>query len=248
MLKEHFKDKGLDEITVMTLVRFINQRLDSETVRKRVLEDGTAVSCKRSPTTVNKEVTLLSSIFRMAIREKVATSNPCDELPKSVRGKIPARRERSRRLSSEEEKALFGTGFVGRREHLRPVSEVALCTGMRKGELFRLKRQDRSRKLTPTSLRAIRSARSRLSGASMCRRQSSAAPDETSIRESRPKPTSAMLPAIRPAAMEMIASSEFHSMVRYSSARPRRTLAARAVSPLIASVLIKSPPLTCAAN
>jgi integrase len=85
---------------------------------------------------------LNSTILRMTIREKVATSNPCDELPKSVRGKIPARRKRSRRLSSEEEKALFGVGFVGRREHLRPVSEAARCTGMRKGELFRLKRQD----------------------------------------------------------------------------------------------------------
>jgi len=115
MLKGHFKEKCFDEITVMTVVRFISQRLDSETVRKRVLENGTAVNCKRSPTTVNKEVTLLSSIFRMAIREKVATSNPCDELPKSVRGKIPARRKRSRRLSSEEEQALFGAGFVGRR-------------------------------------------------------------------------------------------------------------------------------------
>ena len=33
-------------------------------------------------------------------------------------------------------------GLKGRREHLRPVSEVALCTGMRKGELFQLKRKD----------------------------------------------------------------------------------------------------------
>jgi hypothetical protein len=32
-------------------------------------------------------VTLLSSIFRMAMREKVATANPCDELPKSVEQK-----------------------------------------------------------------------------------------------------------------------------------------------------------------
>jgi integrase len=142
MLKEHFKDKDFDEITMVTVVRFINQRLDSKTVRKQVLEDGTAVNCKRSPTTVNKEVTLLSSIFRMAIRERVATSNPCEELPKSVRAKIPARRKRNRRLSPGEEKALFGVGLVGRREHLRPVSEAALCTGMRKGELFRLKRQD----------------------------------------------------------------------------------------------------------
>ncbi|HZT57529.1 MAG TPA: site-specific integrase [Pyrinomonadaceae bacterium] len=142
MLKEYFKDRGFGEITVMTVVRFINDRLESETVRRRVLEDGTAVNRKRSPTTVNKEVTLLSSIFRMAIRERVATSNPCGELPKSVRAKIPARRRRNRRLSPEEEKSLFGVGMVGRREHLRPVTEAALCTGMRKGELFRLRRED----------------------------------------------------------------------------------------------------------
>lgn len=90
MLKEYFKDRSFEEITMMTVVRFINDRLESETVRRRVMEEGTAVNCKRSPTTVNKEVTLLSSIFRMAIREKVTTSNPCDELPKSVRAKIPA--------------------------------------------------------------------------------------------------------------------------------------------------------------
>lgn len=142
MLKEHFKGKRFDEITMMMVVRLINERLNSKTVRKQALEDGTVVSCKRSPTTVNKEVSLLSSIFRMAIREKVATGNPCDELPKSVRGKIPARRKRNRRLSSHEEKTLFGKGLVGRREHLRPISEIALCTGMRKGELFDLKRED----------------------------------------------------------------------------------------------------------
>jgi len=100
------------------------------------------VNKKRSPTTINKEVTLLSSIFRMAIREKVALTNPCDELPKSVRAKIPARRKRNRRLSREEEKALFNIGLVGRREYLRSLTEIALCTGMRKGELLRLRRDD----------------------------------------------------------------------------------------------------------
>jgi integrase len=142
MLKEHFKGKHFDEITMMMVVKFINQRSSSETVKKQTLGDGTVVNCKRSPTTVNKAVTLLSSIFRMALREKVATANPCGELPKSVRGKIPARRKRNRRLSREEEKALFGVGLVGRRVHLRPVSEVALSTGMRKGELFSLKVED----------------------------------------------------------------------------------------------------------
>jgi integrase len=142
VLKDYFKGKRFDEITMMMVVKFINQRLSSETVRKEALEDGTVVNSKRSPTTVNKEVTLLSSIFRLAIRERVATANACDELPKSVRAKMPARRRRNRRLSPAEENALFNVGLLGRRKHLRFVTEVALCTGMRKGELFRLRPED----------------------------------------------------------------------------------------------------------
>jgi hypothetical protein len=105
-MKEYFKTKRFDEITMMLVVKFINERLNSDTVRKEV-DNGDAVKKKRSPTTVNKEVTLLSSIFRMAIKEKVASANPCEELPKSVRAKIPARRKRNRRLSLAEEKALL---------------------------------------------------------------------------------------------------------------------------------------------
>ncbi|MGH9871543.1 MAG: tyrosine-type recombinase/integrase [Pyrinomonadaceae bacterium] len=142
VLKEQFGGKRFQEITMMTVVKFINERLTSNTVRREFKEDGTVVSKKRSPTTVNKEITLLSSIFRMAMREKVATTNPCDELPKSVRAKIPARRRRNRRLSQAEESALFKVGFVGRRQYIREIAEVALCTGMRKGELLRLKRDD----------------------------------------------------------------------------------------------------------
>jgi integrase len=138
ILKEFFVGKRFSDITAMVVISFINTRLNSETVRKEVLEDGAKVSRKRSPTTVNKEVSLLSSIFIMAVREKAATSNPCDELPKSVRDKIPARRKRNRRLSLDEERSLFDVGLGDRREHLRPITEVALCTGMRKGELFRL--------------------------------------------------------------------------------------------------------------
>jgi integrase len=139
VLKEFFADKRLDEITMMMVVGFINMRLKTETVRKEVVQDGTKVSRKRSPTTVRKEVTLLSSIFIAAIREGVALSNPCNKLPKSVRAKIPARRKRNRYLTVDEEKRLFGQGLMGRREHLREIVETALYTGMRKGEVLRLK-------------------------------------------------------------------------------------------------------------
>lgn len=84
MLKVFFDGKRLDEITMMNVVRYVNERVDSTTVRGETLPDGKKVNRKRSPTTVNKEVTLLSSIFRMAKREKVATNNRCEDLPRSV--------------------------------------------------------------------------------------------------------------------------------------------------------------------
>ena len=131
MLKEHFRGRRFDEITTMMVVGLINQRLDSTTTRKEITVTGEAVSKKRSPTTVNKEITLLFSIFRMARTEKVAMNNPCDELPKTVRDKISARRKRQRRLMPDEEKLLFDVGLQDRRYHLQPVTEVALYTGQR---------------------------------------------------------------------------------------------------------------------
>lgn len=126
----------------MMVINFINLRLNSETVRKEALKDGTKVSRKRSPTIVCKEVTLLSSIFITAMREGVALSNPCNKLPKSVRAKIPARRKRNRYLTVDEETRLFEVGLRGRREHLRETIEMALYTGMRKGEVLRLRPED----------------------------------------------------------------------------------------------------------
>jgi integrase len=139
VLKEFFAGRKFGEITMMMVVTFINARLKSETVRKEVLEDGTEINRKRSPTTVRKEVTLLSSIFIAAIREGVALNNPCNRLPKSVRAKIPARCKRNRYLTMDEEKRLFKEGLIGKREHLREIVETALYTGMRKGEVLRLK-------------------------------------------------------------------------------------------------------------
>jgi hypothetical protein len=133
MLKKHFAGKRFNEITPMAVVRFIDRRLESKTVRKEVVRNGKKVNKDRSPTTVNKEVTLLSSIFRMAIGEEVTTKNPCANLPKSTRARIPARRKRNRRLSPDEERRLFDVGLQGRRGHLYDIAEVALLTGMRKG-------------------------------------------------------------------------------------------------------------------
>jgi integrase len=140
-LIKFFAKKRFSDITPLLVISYINQRLKSTTVRKDVLEDGQKENRRRSPTTVYKEVALLSAIFNMAIDEEVALKNPCRRLPKSVREKIPARNRRERFLSVEEEEQLFNLGLVGRRKHLRPLITLALNTGVRRGGLLALKKE-----------------------------------------------------------------------------------------------------------
>ncbi len=58
-------------------------------------------------------------------------------------------------------------------------------------------------------------------------RNSSVAPDVTSMKLSTPKPTEEMLPAIAPATTAIRPSSTFQAIVKYSSLRPRRAIAVR---------------------
>ena len=128
MLCDYFADKSFKQITVLTVVKFIKDRLASKTRRKR----------QRSPVTVHKEVTLLSSIFLMAMREKVCTSNPCAEIPKTVRRLIKARHKKGCAMTHEKERLLFEKGLVGRNAHLRPIVRFDIDTGLRLGEITRL--------------------------------------------------------------------------------------------------------------
>jgi integrase len=138
-LKHHFKGRKLDEVTTMMVEKYINDRLKSSTIRCRIVE-GEKVHLQRSPTTVRKEVVLLSSIFNMAKQERLALENPCDFIRKAVRKKIPARVSRNRYLNLDEEKALFDEGLQGRRLHVNPIARIALLTGMRRGEILGLRK------------------------------------------------------------------------------------------------------------
>lgn len=102
-IEKYFSGKRLSEITTMLVEKYINDRLATTTVRKTTLPGGERVNKRRSPTTVRKEVVLLSSIFNMAKQERLVTENPCDFIRKSVRKKIPARVKRNRYLTLEEE-------------------------------------------------------------------------------------------------------------------------------------------------
>lgn len=136
MLKAHFAGRRLDQITTMLVERFINDRLGTDTVRIEKFPDGRKVAKPCAPTTVHKEVVLLSSIFNMAKQERLVAENPCDFVRKSVRKKIPARVTRNRYLTLEEEGRLFDK-LTGRREHITTAVRLAPLTGDAPGRATR---------------------------------------------------------------------------------------------------------------
>ena len=88
----------------------------------------------------------------------------------------------------------------------------------------------RARKHAPTILRVSLSFRSRFTmSASTDMRQSSVAPDVTSMKLSIPKPTSEMLPASAPATIPTKPSRLFQIIVKHSRRFPRSAALSRKV-------------------
>jgi integrase len=99
--------------------------------KTKTLRGGT-----RSRTTVNRELQLLSRVLSMAVTNRELRTNPCLEVRK-VKGEV----RRKRYLLPDEEARLL-QALVGRRGHLRLIVIVALHTGMRRGEILRLRKKD----------------------------------------------------------------------------------------------------------
>jgi hypothetical protein len=70
MLKEYFEGKALREISAQSVEKFKNDRMHTPTKK------GTA----RRPATVNRELTLLSSAYSLAVKYDKAESNPCSKV------------------------------------------------------------------------------------------------------------------------------------------------------------------------
>lgn len=121
-----FGSKRLVEISSFLIEKYKSNR------SKTTTERGT----KRSPTTVNRELQLLSRCLSMAVTSGDLRANPCFEV-KKFKGEV----RRKRYLLPDEEARLM-QALVGRKAHLRLIVTIALSTGMRRSEILRLKRQD----------------------------------------------------------------------------------------------------------
>ena len=122
-LKAYFRGKSFREITPMLIEKFKKERRQSLTVKKE----------PRSAASVNREMACISKIFSLAIRNHQAAMNPCSQVKRCVENN-----ERTRYLTAEEETALLDS-LTGLRAYLRPIVQVAIHTGMRRGEILSMK-------------------------------------------------------------------------------------------------------------
>jgi len=90
------------------------------------------IGAGRAPATINRELSVLSKVFTLAVRYEVAEGNPCQSVER-----FALDNERVRYLTEDEERRLFEA--MGDNEQLKDIVTVALHTGMRRGEIFNLK-------------------------------------------------------------------------------------------------------------
>jgi integrase len=130
VLAEHFSKKLLRRLTHGDLRSFRALRLRTPTLRR---------GGQRSIASVNRELALLRRMLNVAVQEGWLQRNPFSAGDSLISPADERRRERI--LSFDEEERLLASCH-GRRTHLRAIIIAALDTGMRKGELLKLRWSD----------------------------------------------------------------------------------------------------------
>lgn len=118
-----FGKRRLSEMTRFLIEQFKKERRNSSNGRGAL----------RSPSSVNRELELLSRIFSLAVERGEIDNN----IFKGVK-KLPMNNLLTRYLTEDEEPRLMAV-LTNRREHLRPIVLIALHTGMRRGEILSLR-------------------------------------------------------------------------------------------------------------
>jgi len=122
-----------DVRTTSVLTDFFNGKNLRE-IKSAMIEQYKAkrIGAGRAKATVNRELSVLSKVFTLAVRHEKADLNPCQSVER-----FALDNERVRYLTEDEEQRLFQT--LGDNQQLKDIVTVALHTGMRRGEIFNLK-------------------------------------------------------------------------------------------------------------
>jgi integrase len=122
VLVQAFKGKTIRQITPPVI----------ESFKQTFLATPTKFGRKRSKTSVNYHLSILSKIFSLAVDSDLIESNPSFKVKK-----LKNNNQRERVLSDEEESRLFEA--LVDNQLVKNIVIVAINTGMRRGEIFNLK-------------------------------------------------------------------------------------------------------------
>jgi integrase len=126
----YFGNKRLDEISPFMIEKFKIER------RKAKVQHHNAKTPSEkllSIASINREISLLSRVFSIAVMSKEAQTNPCRDVKH-----IPGEQPRTRYLLPDEEARLWSV-LDSKAGYLGAIVRIALNTGMRRGEVLRLK-------------------------------------------------------------------------------------------------------------
>lgn len=145
-LRARFGKRQLRSITYGDLRAFRMARLKTPTRgdiarhKCELKKDSKAeIRCTRTIASVNRELALLRRMLNVALQEGWLRRNPMQGGDSLI--SVAAEHKRERIINLKEESLLLDA-CTGKREHLRSVIVAALETGMRKGELLKLRWSD----------------------------------------------------------------------------------------------------------
>lgn len=131
VMRDFFGKKMLRSISYGDVSRFRIERLKTPCFR---------TGKQRAIASVNRELALLRKMLNVAAREQWLIKNPFNLGEPLIC--IADERKRERILSKDEEQKLLRACEHPRRKHLRAIIICALDTGMRRGEILKLKWSD----------------------------------------------------------------------------------------------------------
>ena len=147
----YFGTRRITSLTSEDIAAYRDIRLQTPTKRKETDAKGKAKAKARSIASVHRELSLLRRVLNIARRKRWIAFNPFDEggfisnASEVKRTRIISRTEEEMLLAATEREDRRKDGKTTKKQSLKHLRAIIICgtdTGMRSGEMFKMKRKD----------------------------------------------------------------------------------------------------------